>query len=170
MFGAVKSKANAMSSVRHDQFSDGTPAFQQAGGLVAGTRVMTMDGDLPVEYLTPGDRILTRAGARNLLDIKVRVDHDVDMVRIGAGTIGHDRPCQETLVPMHQMLLIRDWRAQALYGAPQALVAAGRLADGTMVKVETVAEARVFTLEFDGDVVIYAGGLEIACLRETVSA
>ena len=159
-----------MSSVRYDQFSDGTPAFHPAGGLAAGTRVMTMDGELPVEYLTPGDRILTRAGARNLRSIKFRVDRDVDMVRIAAGTIGHDRPLSDTLVPLHQMLLIRDWRAQALYGAQQALVAAGRLADGRVIKVETMAEVRLFTLEFDSDVVIYAGGLEIACLRETVSA
>ena len=159
-----------MSNLRHDQFLGATSAFQPAVGLLAGTRVMTMDGELPVEYLTPGDRILTRAGARNLRAVQVRVDQGVEMVRIATGTIGHDRPRSDTLVPLHQMLLIRDWRAEALYGAPQALVAAGRLADGQMIKVEIVAEVRLFTLEFDSDVVIYAGGLEIACLRETVSA
>jgi hypothetical protein len=68
------------------------------------------------------------------------------------------------------LILIRDWRAQALYGAPQALVAAGRLADGNLIKVETVAEARVFVLGFDHDVVIYAGGLEMACIQEKVTA
>ena len=170
MFGAVKSKANAMSSVRHDQFSGGIPAFKHAGGLVAGTRVMTMDGDLPVDYLTPGDRILTRAGARVLAAVTVRVERDVDMVQIGTGTLGHHRPCADMLVPVHQMILIRDWRAQALYGAPQALVAAGRLADGSLIRTVAMAEARLFTLHFECDVVIYAGGMELACLRETVTA
>ena len=141
-----------------------------ATGLTLGTMVMTMDGELPVEFLTPGDRIVTRAGVRRLISVSVRVQHHVDMVRIGAGTLGFDRPCQETLVPLHQMILIRDWRAQALYGAPQALVAAGRLADGEMIRVETVSEARVFTLSFETDVVIYAGGLELECQREAVSA
>ena len=159
-----------MSKAHHNQFSGPVPAVKQAGGLVAGTPVMTMDGELPVDYLTPGDRILTRSGVRKLTAISVRVDHSAAMVRIGSGTLGHDRPRTETLVPLHQMILIRDWRAQALYGAPQAFVAAGRLADGDLVRVETMAEVRVFTLEFDADVVIYAGGLEMACLRESVSA
>ena len=159
-----------MSKVSQTQVSDPVLSLKKAGGLVAGTRVMTMDGELPVEYLNPGDRILTRGGARVLAAISVRVDHNVDMVRIGSRTLGHDRPHTETLVPLHQMILIRDWRALALYDAPQALVAAGRLADGKMTWVETVAEARIFTLAFEQDVVIYADGLELACLRETVTA
>ncbi len=158
-----------MSKVRQNQVSNPTQAVKQAGGIVAGTIVMTLDGALPVEYLTPGDRILTRSGAKELKAISVRVDQNVTMVRAGTGTLGHGRPGTETLVPLHQMLLIRDWRAQALYGAPQAFVAAGRLADGRLVRLETISEVRVFTLDFDADEVIYAGGLEMACLRETVS-
>jgi hypothetical protein len=143
---------------------------QTTGGLVIGTGVMTMDGEIPVEFLNAGDRILTRAGARRLASVSVQVVADQKMVHIGAGTLGHDRPCAQTIVPLDQMILIRDWRAKALYGAAQVLVAASRLADGEFIRVETVAEARVFTLEFETDVVIYAGGLELACLRETVTA
>ena len=159
-----------MSSAHQKQEYDFSPANQKTGGLVAGTRVMTMDGELPVEYLTPGDRILTRSGARKLVAVSVRVERDMAMVRIGAGALGFDRPIEETLVPLHQLILIRDWRAQALYGAPQALVAAGRLADGRFISEETVSEARVFTLEFAEDVVIYAGRLELACIQETIIA
>lgn len=159
-----------MSKIRHTQFSDLPPTVQKAGGLVAGTCVLTADGALPVEFLIPGDRIITRAGAKKLTSISVRVENDVDMVRINAGTLGFDRPSEATLVPLHQLILIRDWRAQTLYGAPQALVAAGRLADGTVTVIETLAEVRVFTLEFQDDTVIFAGGLELACMRETISA
>ena len=146
------------------------PAPPRAGGVVMGTPVMTVDGEIPVEYLNVGDRIITRAGVCKLASVSVRVDRGTQMVRIGAGTLGHDRPCAETLVPADQMILIRDWRAKALYGAAQVLVAAARLADGAQIRIETVAEARVFTLGFDADVVLFAGGLEIACLRETVGA
>lgn len=139
-------------------------------GLMAGTRVMTTDGDLPVEYLGPGDRVITRSGIRKLVAVSLRTETDAEMVRIAAGTLGFVRPCRETMVPLHQMILIRDWRAQALYGAPQALVAAGRLADGRFISAETVAEARIFTLGFGEDVVIYADDLEMACLREAVNA
>ena len=158
-----------MSKVRQTPVSNPTQAVKPAGSIVAGTTVMTLDGALPVEYLTPGDRIITRSGAKELKAISVQVDRDVTMVRMGTGTLGHDRPIAETLVPLHQMILIRDWRAQALYGAPQAFVAAGRLADGHLVRLEITAEVRVFKLDFDADVVIYAGGLEMACLREAVN-
>lgn len=159
-----------MSSARPSQFPTVATLAQKTVCLLAGTPVLTMDGVLPVEYLVVGDRIMTRAGARKLTSFVVRVDRDIDMVRIGAGTLGFDRPCAETLLPLHQLILIRDWRAQALYGAPQALVAAGRLADGAHISIESVTEARLFMLGFADDVVIYAGGLELACMRETVSA
>ena len=132
-----------MSSVHRTQFSDMSPAVQKTAGLVAGTRVMTADGELPVEYLSPGDRIATRAGTRILQAVATRVDLDVQMVRIKASSLGFDRPSEETLLPLHQLILIRDWRAQALYGAPQALVAAGRLADGDYMSIETVHRPRV---------------------------
>ena len=145
-------------------------AAHGAGGLVMGTRVMTIDGDLPVEHLCIGDRILTRAGVRALTSISVRVERDMAMVRVGASTLGHDRPADDALLPAAQMILVRDWRAKALYGAPQALVPAARLADGNLIRLQIVPEARVFTLGFGADAVIYASGLEVACLREVVTA
>ncbi|WP_175474775.1 hypothetical protein [Celeribacter indicus] len=39
------------------------------GGLPVGTEVMTAEGCLPVEYLEPGDRVVTRGGLRVLRDI-----------------------------------------------------------------------------------------------------
>jgi|GEM_PF-3373944 hypothetical protein len=38
-------------------------------GLLLGTEVITADGILPVEYLEPGDRVVTRSGMRTLLGI-----------------------------------------------------------------------------------------------------
>jgi len=35
-------------------------------GLSAGTIILTAEGALPIEYLEPGDRIITRAGMRVL--------------------------------------------------------------------------------------------------------
>ncbi len=39
---------------------------ENAHALCAGTIVFSLDGALPVEFLTPGDRIITRSGARVL--------------------------------------------------------------------------------------------------------
>ena len=59
--------------------------------------------------------------------------------------------------------MIRDWRARAIYGTPVAVLPAERLADGDLVRLEILAEARIFTLRFAEDEVIWAEGLEIAC-------
>ncbi|MGV6812438.1 MAG: hypothetical protein ACWA47_09340 [Brevirhabdus sp.] len=45
-----------------------------ASTLALGTIVYTLDGALPVEYLTAGDRIVTRAGARVLRDLSGSAD------------------------------------------------------------------------------------------------
>ncbi|MBA4326444.1 MAG: hypothetical protein C0426_15830 [Rhodobacter sp.] len=125
--------------------------------------VRTLDGVLPVEYLTPGDRIVTRSGARRLTSVSVQSRKVVDLVRIRASTIGHDRPEQDLLVSPGQPILIRDWRAKAIFGVPVAAIPASRLADGEFVCMETHAQVRLFTLRFDEDEVIYAEGLELAC-------
>ncbi len=132
-------------------------------GVTAGTTVLTLDGDLPVQYLAPGDRVITRSGARTLRAIDVTILTDAPMIRISASALGHDRPVDDLFVAPDQQILIRDWRAKALYGTDTAMVAAARLADGDYIRAEVVTEARLFTLHFDTDVVIYAGGLELAC-------
>ena len=38
----------------------------RSAGIAPGTIIHTLDGSLPVEYLSPGDRIITRAGMRVL--------------------------------------------------------------------------------------------------------
>jgi hypothetical protein len=143
--------------------SAGGAGTNSAPGMVAGTMVRTLDGVLPVEYLTPGDRIVTRAGMRRLTSVSVQSRKMADLVRIRASTIGHDRPDQDLLLSPGQPVVIRDWRAKALYGLPAAAIPASRLADGEYVCLETHRRVRIFTLRFDEEEVIYAEGLELAC-------
>lgn len=55
-------------------FQPAAPGRMRAG-LPTGTVVLTADGALPVEYLSPGDRIVTRAGMRVLRDIDTPAPH-----------------------------------------------------------------------------------------------
>ncbi len=141
-----------------------TDAVAPLMAVLAGTPVLTLDGALPVEYLQPGDRILTRAGARRLVQVAVSVVRNARVVRIAHGTLGVDCPTEDVTVSAAQQILVRDWRAKAMFGQPQAMIAAARLADGEYIRAETLPEARFFTLTFENDAVIYAGGLELACL------
>jgi hypothetical protein len=145
------------------------PMAQLMTGMARGTVVLTLDGAMPVEFLVPGDRIITRDGARTLRAFGV-AEVTGTVVRIGARTLGHDRPEGDVLVGVDQGILLRDWRAKAMYGVPQVVVAARRMADGEMIRVEEVQDLRLFTLAFDAPAVIYAGGLELACAAVTVDA
>jgi Hint domain len=135
-----------------------------APGILAGTMVRTLDGILPVEFLEPGDRIVTRSGARRLASFSVVTRRHVQLVRIRASAMGHDRPDQDLLLSPGQPVVIRDWRAKVLYGTPVAAIPAARLADGEFVVTETHHNAKLFTLRFEDDEVIYAEGLELACV------
>jgi hypothetical protein len=131
--------------------------------VMAGTPILTLDGSLPVEFLQPGDRIVTRAGMRRLSQVEVRVVRNARVVRIAHETLGKDTPSDDILVAAGQMVLVRDWRAQALAGVPAALFPAARLADGEYIRNQTLPEARLFTLVFEDEAIIYAAGLELVC-------
>lgn len=139
------------------------PCAVPRSGLAMGTPVLTRDGEIPVEFLDVGEPVVTRQGARILRSVEVSLIAHARMVRIGGVTLGRTGPGADVLVPATQRVLVRDWRAQALGGGRQALVAAARLADGEFIRGEIHDRVRLFTLGFDGDVVVRAGGLEVEC-------
>ena len=130
--------------------------------LVAGTVVLTLDGALPVEYLNPGDRVITRDSGMAVLREVRRSRQTRQMVAVRAGTLGNSRPDRDALFPAHQEVLIRDWRAAALFGASRALVPAGRLVDGEFICNAGAQELDLVELVFDRPHIIYADGLEVA--------
>ncbi|MGR3322969.1 MAG: Hint domain-containing protein [Pseudooceanicola sp.] len=142
-----------------------------SAGLTAGVKILTLDGELPVEFLAPGDRVITRdSGVAVLKGIRTRKVR-TRAVAIAPGSLGHDRPDDAITLPAGQRILLRDWRAAALYGRKEAMVPAARLADGEYIRDLGEVDLTVFELEFDRDHVIYAGGLELdAPARVTASA
>ena len=145
-----------------------TTGTAAATGIAAGTGIRTLDGILPVEFLEPGDRIVTRAGARRLVAVSARKDSGSGLIRIRASALGHDRPERDLLIGAGQHVYVRDWRATALFGSDTAAIPAARLADGEFVLRDdtrtTHAPVCLYTLHFDEDEVIWAEGLELACL------
>jgi hypothetical protein len=131
-------------------------------GLSGGTVVATCEGLLPVDFLEPGDRVVTRAGMRILRAVRVH-RYSGPAVSISASALGHDRPEQDLTLPAHTPILVRDWRAGAIYGVDQAFVPAARLIDGEYVRAGVVRGMRLYELVFDTPEVVYAEGVEIAC-------
>jgi hypothetical protein len=133
-----------------------------ATGLMAKSIILTMQGEKRVEELRAGDRIITRdSGMAILKGLRAR-RVATRAVRIKAGSLGHTRPERDVTVPAGQPVLIRDWRAEAIFGAKQAMVPAARLVDGEFVTLHEDATMTVYQLEFDAPHVLYVDGLEVA--------
>lgn len=140
-----------------------------ARGIASGTVVATMDGYLPVDFLEPGERVVTRSGMRVLRAVIVH-RYSGAAVRIAAFALGHDRPDQDLTLPADTPILLRDWRAGAVYGEDQAMVPVSRLVDGEFVAETEVRSLRLYELLFDAPEVIYAEGVELCCDAVTVDS
>jgi hypothetical protein len=137
-------------------------ADQACNALPIGTIVQTLDGLLPVEFLEVGDRVITRnQGFARLRELRVSVQ-TVPAIRVQAGTLGNMRPDCTVDLPANHQVLVRDWRAKALFGANQALVPVQRLVDGEFIKPLGPTEMHLIELVFDSPQIVYADGLEVA--------
>lgn len=143
-------------------------------GLGLGTAVMTTDGALPVEYLTPGDRIITfDAGAQTLERLNVLTLPMDDLVRIRPSVLDENGFGRNVVMSARQKLLVRDWRAPMLFGKRAALVEASRLADGDYItRMNGKAPMRVFQLHFKGSqhVIQLDQGLMVTSARKSKKA
>jgi len=152
-------RAGEVSSQSHPVLA---PAIK--AGFISGTVLLTRDGEIPVEFLSPGDRIITRdAGMVRLENIRHRRTL-TRAISFAAGSLGHTRPDQDLVLPPEQMVLIRDWRAQALSGVKQAMVRADTLVDGEFVQNLGLQKMLLHQLHFASPHVVYAGGLELPCM------
>jgi hypothetical protein len=137
-------------------------ARQDQAGIAAGTVVMTADGALPVDFLEPGDRVITRAGLRVLRAVHQH-RYSGPAIRIGEGALGHGRPDQVLVLPAHAPVLVRGGRAAGLRGQKCSVMPVADLVDGAGIAPTEVARMRLYDLRFDAPEIVYAEGLEIAC-------
>ncbi|MDU8926505.1 Hint domain-containing protein [Alisedimentitalea sp. MJ-SS2] len=132
-------------------------------GYPRGSMILTLDGALPAEFLSPGDRIISRdSGLVVLQGIKV-VEIVCDTVTVEAGALGPDRPDCDVVLPVHQQVLVRDCRAQTMFGRDQALTTIGQLADGEFIRSTGRQTLTLIQLHFDALHILYVDGMELAC-------
>jgi hypothetical protein len=93
--------------------------------FATGTLIETEGGPRPVESLAPSDRVLTRnAGFQPLRwrsETHVIAREVLAPIVISAGVFGNTR---DLIVSPQHAVLIRDWRAELLYGTAEVLVRA----------------------------------------------
>lgn len=129
--------------------------------FVAGTLIRTPQGEVPVERLRPGDLVETRDdGAQPLRWIGGRTVAARDMfapIRIRGGTYGNHRMLMVS--PEHR-ILVRDSRAELLFGDAEVLIAAKDLVNGHSVRWAPGGQVTYLHLMFDRHQVIFSEGLE----------
>ncbi len=171
---------SALDFLRADQ-ADGI--LQQAGGLVVqsggaavaaallntentgvvcftrGTRILTADGERPIETLSSGDLVLTLDHGyqpiRWIGSTTVAAEGKCAPIRIEAGVLGNHSPLRVS--PQHRMLLA-GWEAELLYDAAEVLVAAKMLVNDQTIRRDEGGMVEYFHMLFDGHEVIYAEG------------
>lgn len=130
-------------------------------GLCEGTRVMTLGGNLPVEYLCKGDMIVTRAGARELRKITARPLAG-SPVHVPRSALGPRRPERDMYLAPGQAVHVRDWTGKRLFGTDQRSVPLGQLVDDrTFCWSDLASGLLVYNLEFLTQQVFYAEGMEV---------
>lgn len=130
-------------------------------GICAGTTIMTLDGEMPIEHLSVGDRVITRDSGMSVVTGITSKTTTMQPIRIKAGSLGHTRPDRDMLVTPGVNLHIRDWRAEALFGTTSASVAAERLVDGEFLAPTEARKVTVYHIQFDREHIIYADGIEM---------
>ncbi len=124
-----------------------------------GTRILTAQGELPVERLKLGDRVITKDhGAQELVWIGARKALGTGRlapVRFCKGAMGNGRAL--TVSPMHRML-VSGWKAELLFGETEVLMPAIELVNGDTVFQAVVPEVEYFHLLFARHEIIFAEG------------
>jgi hypothetical protein len=142
-------------------------------GIVAGTRVLTADGLLPVELLGRGDRVITRnTGLVRLIAVEF-AQCGGDFVQIAAGSLGDTRPETDTILAADQTVLLRGNDTRTGTTPSGRLVRAADLAAGEGCSLLAGVEFTVVRLIFHSPQLVYADGLETLCqtaLRSSLAA
>lgn len=131
-------------------------------GLPADGVILTRQGERRVDAIAVGDSVITRdSGFARVTSIRHR-DVRTQVIRIQAGSLGHTRPDRDVTLPAGQLILVRDWRAKALFNTRQALVSSHRLIDGEFIIDTGTFNMTLYEIEFDRAHVLYVDGLEVA--------
>jgi len=131
--------------------------------FVRGTKIATPEGDVPIEDIAIGDRVLTAdSGTQIVRWIGSKVlnpSRATTPVRIKAGALGNNTPNQDLLVsPAHRMV-ISGWRAEVLFGESEFLVPAKELVnDSTIVFAHDLDEVEYFHILFDKHEIVTSNG------------
>ncbi len=138
--------------------------------FVRGTLIVAEFGKVPVETLKPGDRVLCGDGSlrpirwlaqRHVPDFELTAHPEFRPVRIRKGALADNSPTSDLCVSPQHRILVKDWRAELLFGEPEVLVPAIHLCDDkTITRDHHATEVTYYHFMFDAHQTVWSNGLE----------
>jgi hypothetical protein len=127
--------------------------------FVAGTKILTDQGEKPVEELAPGTLVVTGDhGLQPVRWIGRRTVSGLDAmapITFSKGAIGNSETLQVS--PRHRML-VGGWRAEMMFGTSEILVPALHLVNGDTIFQAPVEAVEYLHVMFDRHEIIIANG------------
>jgi hypothetical protein len=151
-----------------------------------GTRLRTDRGEIAIEDLDVGDRLLTRddgpqeviwSGHRRMSGARLFALPDQRPIRLRSGALGVDRPDADLVVSPEHRVLVSGPATRDLWGEAEVLVRAGDLVGDRGITVDhSLRETWYIHLMLKRHQVVWANGLEVESFHpgymglETLSA
>lgn len=136
--------------------------------------ILTEAGEMPVERLVPGTRVMTRdnglqelrwTGSRVVDAAMLDQNPNLRPIRIAAGALGNGLPRRELIVSPQHRVLVRSRIAQKMFGAAEVLVAAKQLLQIDGIDIATDLESvEYFHFLFDRHEIVLSNGAETESL------
>ncbi len=142
--------------------------------FVQGANILTPTGERPIETLRPGDslccgdgqhRNIKWIGSRAVDTETLRTQRQLRPIMLQPGAIEENVPSRPLrLSPQHRVLL-RDWRAELLFGENEVLVPAHSLTNDHSITPDHSLEAvEYYHILLEGHHTVFADGLECETL------
>ena len=142
--------------------------------FASGTLILTEGGELAIETLAVGDKVVTRdngaklirwMGSRKVAAAGLARNPKLRPIRIRAGALGANTPSSDLIVSPQHRILVRSKIARKMFGADEVLVAAKQLVvlDGIDV-AEDMESVEYFHILFDRHEVVISNGAETESL------
>lgn len=136
-----------------------------------GTMILTPTGEVAIETLKAGDRVVTRdhgaqairwIGSTDLAPVMMDLNRNLRPILVKKGALGTDLPSQDLRISRQHRILVRDWRAEMLFGSEGGvLVPAFTLCnDSTIIEERPTDTVTYVHMAFDNHEIVYADGVE----------
>lgn len=145
-----------------------------------GTQIITIDGEVPVEKLKVGAKVLTLdrgyrpvrwIGMRHVGHEMLRANENLRPIKISRGALGSGLPVRDLLVSRQHRILVRSAVAERMFGEREVLVPAHKLLSLNGCEIDySVESVDYWHFLFDQHEIIFSEGAPTESLYTGVEA